>query len=132
MSETDGTTEGSSTSSTAGSSTAARIQADQVALILGAINQSQAEMHREMCESQEEAAAAKMEALRREKPLQFNKKTHEVQHSFNQSVEDRFKSAQSSLAKAVQLMADGPAKEAIVRAQQDITKGKNNSPTNRS
>ena len=117
--ESDGTTAGS-----ARSSTAPRLLDNQVALILGAINQSQAEMQalrKEMRESQEEAAE-KLETMRREKPLHFNKKTHEVQHSFNQSVEDRLKGAES--AKTAWLIADGPAKEAVVRAQQDVTKGK--------
>ena len=103
-----------------------RMSDDQVALILGAINRSQAEMQslrREMRESQEEAAA-KLEHMKREKPLTFNKKTHEVQHSFNQSVEDRLKDAESCLEKAARLLEDGPAKEAVVRAQKDLTKGK--------
>ena len=80
-------------------------------------------LRKEIRESQEEAVE-KLEAMRREKPLHFNKKTHEVQHSFNQSVEDRLKGAESSLVKAARLIVDGPAKEAVVRAQQDITKGK--------
>lgn len=114
MSSGEGTTAGPSTS---------RMSDDQVALILAAINKSQAEMQslrREMRESQEEAAE-KMEAMKKEKPLTFNKKAHEVQHSFNQSVEDRLRGAESSLAKAARLLEDGPA---VVRAQQDLTKGK--------
>ena len=86
-----------------------RMSDQQVAYILGAIKNSQVEMQslrREMRESHEEAAA-KMEAMRREKPLTFYKKAHEVQHSFNQSVEERLKGAESSLAKAGRLLEPG-------------------------
>ena len=63
-----------------------------------------------------------MEAIKREKPLQFNKKAHEVQHSsFNQSVEGRLRDAEPNLAKAAWLLSEGPAKEVVVRAQQDLT-----------
>ena len=102
-----------------------RLPDDQLALILGAINKLQEEMQflrREMRESQEEAAA-KIETIKREKPLQFNKKAHEVQHSFNQSVEGRLRDAEANLAKAARLLPEGPAKEVVVRAQQDLTKG---------
>lgn len=72
----------------------------------------------------QEDSAEKIVSIRKEKPVQFRKHSHEVQHSFNKDLEERFCEADASLARACQLLEEGAAKEAVTRAQQTIEKVK--------
>ena len=105
---------------------AASMSEDQFAQLLGAINTSQKEMRllREEVRAVKEDAAEKIASVKKEKPVQFRKRSHEVQHSCNKDLEVRFCEADASLARACRILEEGAAKEAVARTQQAIEKGK--------
>ena len=72
----------------------------------------------------QEDAAEKIASIKKEKSVQFRKRSHEVQHSCNKDLEERFCEADASLVRACRFLEEGAAKEAVARAQQAIEKGK--------
>ena len=86
--------------------------------ILAAITSSQREtreLRAELRAAQEEAA--ERAARKSEKPYHFQKKAHEDQAFFNESVMDHILEAESQLSRAARLVADGPAKVALEKAK---------------
>ncbi|KAL5517065.1 hypothetical protein EMCRGX_G002533 [Ephydatia muelleri] len=93
--------------------------------ILAAITSSQREtreLRAELRAAQEEAA--ERAARKSEKPYHFQKKAHEDQAFFNESVMDHILEAESQLSRAARLVADGPAKVALEKAKQSLKLGK--------
>ena len=124
MCEKDDTTCTGSHESTSGM--AASMSEDQFAQLFGAINTSTKEMRslREEVRTVQEDAAEKIASIKKEKTVQFRKRSHEVQHSCNKDLEERFCAADASLARACRFLEEGAAREAVARTQQAIEKGK--------
>ena len=81
---------------------------DALALVLAAITSSQTELRqiREEMQQSQEDTAVKLAQMRKDRPFQFQKKGHEEQYHFNQSVEGKFAEAEAQLQKAERLLGE--------------------------
>ena len=98
---------------------------DPLELVLAAINTSQAELRelREEVRGAQEDTAAKLAALKTERPYSFRKKGHEEQYVFNSAVNSKIAEAGLQLARVERGVADGAAKVALDAAKEALTKG---------
>ena len=93
--------------------------------ILAAITNSQSEMHqlREDLRAAQEEAEEKA-GRKAERPYRFQKKAHEEQATFNDSLRDHLVEAESQLLRAARVLDEGPAKQALENAKQTLEKAK--------
>ena len=98
---------------------------DPLELVLAAINTSQAVLRklREEVRGAQEDTAAKLAALKTERPYSFRKKGHEKQYIFNSSVNSKIAEAGLQLARVERGVADCAAKVAPDAAKEALAKG---------